>query len=157
MCIRDRCLSTTSQVLVAAIKFADLGHVVKPFRLHDRWTMMATREFWRLGDKEKKMGVSVRRAHSIGRRACQTGSLTAHAPYTPRIDAPRHLAPASCARHCASAAAPQVSPLCDRDNHNKAGSQLGFLKFVCLPFYSMVKVAALLAMYLATTGSSDPI
>lgn len=32
-----------------------------------------------------------------------------------------------------------MSPLCDRDNHNKAGSQLGFLKFVCMPFYEAVE------------------
>ena len=74
-----------TQVLVAAIKFADIGHVVKPFRLHDRWTMMATREFWRLGDREKKMGVSVRRLCRLRRlrrllvAMCLRGSAFAHA------------------------------------------------------------------------------
>jgi hypothetical protein len=46
-------------LLCTAIKFADLGHVTKPLRLHEQWTMMATNEFWQLGDKEKALGVAV--------------------------------------------------------------------------------------------------
>ena len=45
--------------LTICVKFADLGHVVKPFRQHQQWTRRATEEFWSLGDKEKALGVAV--------------------------------------------------------------------------------------------------
>lgn len=77
-------------VLTVAIKFADIGHVLKPFAVHKAWTERATEEFWRLGDKEKSLGVA-------------------------------------------------VSPLCDRAKDvDVARSQIGFFKFVCLPFYKVV-------------------
>ena len=77
-------------LLTVAVKFADIGHVTKPFELHRQWTQRATEEFWRLGDKEKALGMS-------------------------------------------------VSPLCDRDKDTDiARSQIGFFKFVCLPFYKPV-------------------
>jgi cAMP-specific phosphodiesterase 4 len=77
-------------LLTVAVKFADIGHVTKPFELHRQWTQRATEEFWRLGDKEKALGMS-------------------------------------------------VSPLCDREKDTDiARSQIGFFKFVCLPFYKPV-------------------
>ncbi|KAH8054773.1 3',5'-cyclic-nucleotide phosphodiesterase [Aureococcus anophagefferens] len=89
-------------VLTVAIKFADIGHVLKPFAVHKAWTERATEEFWRLGDKEKSLGVA-------------------------------------------------VSPLCDRAKDvDVARSQIGFFKFVCLPFYKVPGHAAKLASALAS-------
>ena len=49
----------TETLLIMAIKFADLGHSVKPWPLHVQWSERVTEEFWLLGDKEKGMGVAV--------------------------------------------------------------------------------------------------
>lgn len=77
-------------ILNIAIKFADLGHVTKPFKMHRQWSLRATEEFWALGDREKALGVP-------------------------------------------------VSALCDRDKDTDiAISQIGFFKFVCLPFFKPV-------------------
>ena len=83
---------STEQLLITAIKFADLGHCLKPWGLHREWSERVTEEFWRLGDREKALGVD-------------------------------------------------VSPLCDRDSPESQSlgkSQVGFLSFVCLPFYRAV-------------------
>ena len=47
-------------LLIAAIKFSDLGHCLKPLPVHLAWTERVTQEFWALGDVEK---VCPRRAH----------------------------------------------------------------------------------------------
>jgi len=46
-------------LLATAIKFADLGHSLKTFWLHEEWSMRISREFWRLGDREKELGVPI--------------------------------------------------------------------------------------------------
>jgi len=48
-----------STLLVTAIKFADLGHVLKPLPLHEKWSTLISKEMWTLGDKEKAMGVAI--------------------------------------------------------------------------------------------------
>jgi len=81
---------TVQELLIAAIKYADLGHVIKPLEVHIEWTDRITREFWELGDREKNAGVP-------------------------------------------------LSPLCDREKDTSiAKSQVGFIKFVCLPFYEVL-------------------
>ena len=76
---------------VVAIKFADLGHTLKPWPIHEAWSRRVVQEFFALGDREKALGVA-------------------------------------------------VSPFCDRDtpDHSLGKSQVGFLSFVCLPFYRAV-------------------
>ena len=59
-------------LLGIAVKFADLGHALKPFHLHKAWTVRVTSEFWALGDREKALGVPVsplcdRQAEGSGR------------------------------------------------------------------------------------------
>ena len=74
-------------ILTLAIKGADLGHPVKPWPLHLRWSQVMNEEFFLLGDREREEGLP-------------------------------------------------ISTFCDRDKDaNLAKSQLGFLKFVCQPFY----------------------
>ena len=46
-------------IMISAIKFADLGHVCKPFPLHQGWVDRVTTEFFALGDKEKALGIAV--------------------------------------------------------------------------------------------------
>ena len=46
-------------VLCTAIKFADLGHTLKTFPIHERWSNLVALEFWAMGDKEKAMGAAV--------------------------------------------------------------------------------------------------
>ena len=46
-------------VLTTAIKFADLNHAAKPWSQHIAWSERITDEFWAIGDKEKRLGVSV--------------------------------------------------------------------------------------------------
>lgn len=46
-------------LMIAAIKYADLGHVLKPLRVHVEWSRRITREFYELGDFEKRHGVPV--------------------------------------------------------------------------------------------------
>mmetsp|Transcript_23687 Transcript_23687/g.53869 ORF Transcript_23687/g.53869 Transcript_23687/m.53869 type:complete len:163 (-) Transcript_23687:1596-2084(-) len=80
----------TSLLLCAVIKWADLGHVAKPTRLHVAWTELVTQEFWALGDHERQLGMP-------------------------------------------------ISPFCDRHkDSNIAKNQVGFFKFVCIPFYSVM-------------------
>ena len=77
-------------LLGVAIKFADLGHCFKPLGMHKQWTERVTKEFWALGDRERRLGVA-------------------------------------------------LSPLCDRQaDTDVPKSQIGFFKFVCIPFYSVV-------------------
>jgi hypothetical protein len=77
-------------LLSVAVKWADIGHSCKPRAQHVEWTRRVTDEFWRLGDREKALGVG-------------------------------------------------VSPLCDRDKDvNVPKGQIGFFKFICVPFYAIV-------------------
>ena len=77
-------------LLAVAIKFADLSHCFKPFHIHEHWVKRITKEFWALGDLERKLDIA-------------------------------------------------LSPLCDRDkDSNVPESQMGFFKFICVPFYSIV-------------------
>ena len=77
-------------LLSIAIKFADLGHVLKTWEAHATWTARVTEEFWSLGDRERAMGVP-------------------------------------------------VGPLCDRHaDTNVPKGQVGFFRFVCLPWYSAI-------------------
>jgi hypothetical protein len=46
-------------VLVSAIKFADLGHVTKPFASHRLWVERVTSELYALGDHERRLGVPI--------------------------------------------------------------------------------------------------
>ena len=46
-------------ILGTAIKFADLGHAVKPYALHTNWSIRISKEFWELGDREVAMGVPI--------------------------------------------------------------------------------------------------
>ena len=46
-------------ILGTAIKFADLGHAVKPYALHTNWSIRISKEFWDLGDREAAMGVTI--------------------------------------------------------------------------------------------------
>jgi hypothetical protein len=46
-------------LMTSAIKFADLGHLCKPFQLHERWVERITQEFYLLGDLEREMGVPI--------------------------------------------------------------------------------------------------
>lgn len=80
-----------SLILSLAIKGADLGHSLKPWPLHHRWTLKVTEEFYALGDVERA------------------------------ADLP-------------------ISPFCDRNKDTDiAKSQQGFLKYVCRPFFVVVK------------------
>ena len=45
--------------LVVGIKFADLGHTIKPFPLHLKWSQFLTDEFFALGDQESKEGLPI--------------------------------------------------------------------------------------------------
>lgn len=77
-------------VLTVAIKGADLGHAIKPWALHHKWSLRVTEEFFALGDRERSMGLP-------------------------------------------------ISTFCDRvKDVDLAKSQLGFLKFVCRPFFAAV-------------------
>lgn len=49
----------TKMLLNMCIKFADIGHVLKPFRLHELWTGRVSQEFWALGDKERQCGLPI--------------------------------------------------------------------------------------------------
>jgi len=46
-------------LLISAIKFADLGHVTKPFATHRQWVERLTAELYALGDLERRMGVPI--------------------------------------------------------------------------------------------------
>jgi len=67
-------------LLSVAIKAADLGHAVKPWPLHYKWTQNVTEEFFRLGDREKAMGLPVStfcdRGKDTNLAKSQTGFLT---------------------------------------------------------------------------------
>ncbi|KAH8082948.1 calmodulin-dependent cyclic-nucleotide phosphodiesterase [Aureococcus anophagefferens] len=45
--------------LTVAVKFADIGHALKPFDQHEKWSMLVTEEFYKIGDREKALGVPV--------------------------------------------------------------------------------------------------
>lgn len=45
--------------LTVAVKFADIGHALKPFAQHEAWSALVTEEFWKIGDREKALGVPV--------------------------------------------------------------------------------------------------
>ena len=48
-----------SRILAIAIKGADLGHSIKPWVLHHRWTCRVTEEFYALGDVERAAGLPI--------------------------------------------------------------------------------------------------
>ena len=50
--------SDAKVLLITAVKFADIGHSLKPFDLHTHWTARVSEEFWALGDKERGMGLT---------------------------------------------------------------------------------------------------
>lgn len=76
--------------LTIAIKAADLGHSVKPWALHRKWSLSVTDEFFRLGDAERAAGLP-------------------------------------------------ISTFCDREKDNDLPkSQIGFLQFVCRPYFAAV-------------------
>jgi len=79
-----------NDLMIAALKYGDLGHVLKPLEVHIAWSQKITKEFWLLGDSEKAKGIP-------------------------------------------------ISPLCDREKDSSiAKAQVGFLKFVCLPYYEII-------------------
>ena len=47
------------QLLIAAIKIADLGHTVKAWPQHERWSRAVEEEFFALGDRERAQGLPV--------------------------------------------------------------------------------------------------
>ena len=47
------------QLLAVAIKFADLSHCFKPFHIHEHWVKRITKEFWALGDLERKLDIAL--------------------------------------------------------------------------------------------------
>lgn len=49
----------TGLVLATAIKFADLGHTLKPWDQHERWSMRVSDEMQLLGDKERELGLAI--------------------------------------------------------------------------------------------------
>lgn len=46
-------------VYVTALKFADIGHCLKPYAQHRKWTERATEEFFRIGDRERSLGLPI--------------------------------------------------------------------------------------------------
>ena len=51
--------SGASHAVAAQVKFADIGHALKPFDQHEKWSMLVTEEFYKIGDREKQLGVPV--------------------------------------------------------------------------------------------------
>ena len=49
----------TMLALEVAIKFCDLGHVTKPWALHERWTSWVTEELYLLGDSQRLTGCGI--------------------------------------------------------------------------------------------------
>ena len=49
----------TPLALEVALKFCDLGHSLKPWAQHERWSKWVTEEFYLLGDSEKLMGCGI--------------------------------------------------------------------------------------------------
>mmetsp|Transcript_13808 Transcript_13808/g.36201 ORF Transcript_13808/g.36201 Transcript_13808/m.36201 type:complete len:508 (+) Transcript_13808:189-1712(+) len=45
--------------LSTGIKYADLGHSIKPWALHERWSLAITEELWRIGDFERENGIPI--------------------------------------------------------------------------------------------------
>lgn len=84
----ESALSTVSasMVLTCAIKAADLGHTLKPWALHQRWSGAIATEFFAMGDVERARGLP-------------------------------------------------ISPYCDRHRDVISKVQIGFLNFVCKPFF----------------------
>eukprot|EP00479_Gromia_sphaerica_P008206 TRINITY_DN3028_c0_g1_i1.p1 TRINITY_DN3028_c0_g1~~TRINITY_DN3028_c0_g1_i1.p1 ORF type:complete len:397 (-),score=81.23 TRINITY_DN3028_c0_g1_i1:113-1303(-) len=46
-------------ILTMALKCADLGHASKPREIHHRWTQLVMEEFYRQGDKERRLGLPI--------------------------------------------------------------------------------------------------
>eukprot|EP00966_Prymnesium_polylepis_P317843 7342629-Prymnesium_polylepis.2 len=127
-------------MLIAAIKYADLGHTVKPRQIHIDWSERITREFWVLGDLERacpsrhsaterrtprsrhrRQEASpdvVARLPACARQVCE-GSCTC--PSLLRIMPPSGYCTAQCFPHSV-----------------RLLLQIGFFKFICLPFYDLV-------------------
>ena len=57
-CSEQEVLDVT-RVLTVGIKMADLGHTIKPFTLHERWSRLITEEFHALGDAERAAGLPI--------------------------------------------------------------------------------------------------
>ena len=52
-------LADTPLLLATAVKWADLGHTMKPWEQHERWTQRVTDEMFLLGDKERDLGLPI--------------------------------------------------------------------------------------------------
>ncbi|KAL1508235.1 hypothetical protein AB1Y20_004352 [Prymnesium parvum] len=55
----DKRGSIVELFLTAGIKFCDLGHSIKPWEQHERWSLAVTKEFYLLGDFERSIGVPI--------------------------------------------------------------------------------------------------
>eukprot|EP00966_Prymnesium_polylepis_P287695 6645308-Prymnesium_polylepis.1 len=45
--------------LQVGIKFSDLGHSIKPWPLHEEWSLKVTKEFYTLGDYERSINLPI--------------------------------------------------------------------------------------------------
>ena len=52
-------LADTQLLLSTAIKFADLGHTLKPWAQHKKWSQRVAEEMLLLGDRERDMGLAI--------------------------------------------------------------------------------------------------
>ena len=52
----DNRLEVLNLALDVMIKFADLGHAIKPWEQHERWSKWVVAEFYLLGDRERENG-----------------------------------------------------------------------------------------------------
>lgn len=56
---RDLSTTTVANVLGLVIECADIAHPAKPLQLHKRWSVMVSEEFFRQGEREREVGLSV--------------------------------------------------------------------------------------------------
>jgi hypothetical protein len=52
-------LADTPLLLSTAIKFADIGHSLKPWEQHERWSLRVSDEMFLLGDREREMKLAI--------------------------------------------------------------------------------------------------
>jgi len=55
----DEATTDMNMIFITAIKFADLGHVCKLLDQHEHWSTLISEEMWKMGDKEKSLGVPI--------------------------------------------------------------------------------------------------